>query len=107
MVIVALTVALVAIAVAQQIDGSGEASRLAARRALSATIGFASLAVAADCTLARSHMEGLGGCLGDIAGGYCVYQSCDVMAQPDLGAFPTSHLHIESVPSDHEPDEAP
>jgi hypothetical protein len=75
--------------------GEAQASeRTVARRALSQSLGFASLAVSSECTLVRSLMEGLSGCLGDVAGGYCTYTSCDVVTRPDLSADAPSSLTV-------------
>ena len=91
----ALLVAALAAGVILGVGGHrlGEAAageRLRARLALTQTLGYRSLAVSSECTLTRTLMEGLAGCLGDVAGGYCTYRSCDIVARPvsetDYGA---------------------
>lgn len=73
------------------------AERRTASRALAQSLGFASLAVSADCTLVRSLTEGLAGCLGDVPGGYCTFTSCDIVARPDLPTDFDSRLKIVKV----------
>ena len=55
------------------------------------------LAVSSDCTLGRSLTEGLAGCLGDVAGGYCTFASCDIVARPDLRTDYDSRMKIVKV----------
>jgi hypothetical protein len=68
--------------------------RQASLRALAQSLGSASLAISSDCTLVRSRTEGLAGCLGDVAGGYCTFTSCDIVARPDLRTDYDSRLRI-------------
>jgi hypothetical protein len=94
-----LSIAILAFAVALSVAvhrlGEAEAAeRQTASRALAQALGFASLAVSADCTLVRSLTEGLAGCLGDVPGGYCTFSSCDVVARPDLPTNYDSRLRI-------------
>lgn len=77
-------------------EAAGE--RRVALRSLAQSIGFTSLAISSDCTLARSLTEGLAGCLGDVAGGYCTFTSCDVVARPDLRTDYDSRLRIVTDP---------
>jgi hypothetical protein len=76
---------------------SAAVERETALRALAQSLGFASLAVSADCTLVRSLTEGLAGCLGDVPGGYCTFTSCDIVARPDLRTDYDSRLSIVRV----------
>lgn len=53
-----------------------------ARVALAEAIGIVTLAVDFECTAVRFPTEGLGACLGDVAGGYCAHNACDLVCQP-------------------------
>jgi hypothetical protein len=92
-------IAVLVLAVALSVVGhrareAAEIERRASLRALAQSIGFASLAVSADCTLSRSLTEGLAGCLGDVPGGYCTFSSCDIVARPDLRTDYDSRLQV-------------
>ena len=86
LIILALAASLAVGFAAQHLQGSAVTDRLQARQALLEALGFASLAVSSECTLVRSLMEGLNGCLGDVPGGYCTYTSCDVVTLPDFAS---------------------
>jgi hypothetical protein len=93
--LIALLIFGVALCVAQQRLGEAETKqRQVGLQALAQSLGSASLAVSADCTLVRSLMEGLAGCLGDVPGGYCTFTSCDIVARPDLSTDYDSRLRI-------------
>lgn len=57
---------------------------LEARGALVRMLSVASLAQSGDCISARNLLEGINGCLGDVPGGYCYHDSCDVVCAPDF-----------------------
>jgi hypothetical protein len=95
-----IAVLVLAVTASVAVHRRGEAAaaeRQTALRALGQSLGFASLAVSADCTLVRSLTEGLAGCLGDVPGGYCTFSSCDIVARPDLQTDFDSRLKIIKV----------
>lgn len=92
--IVVLVLAVVLSVAGHRYREAAEGERRATLRALAQSIGFASLAISADCTLSRSLTEGLAGCLGDMPGGYCTYSSCDIVARPDLSTDFDSRLQV-------------
>jgi hypothetical protein len=94
----AVLVCAVALSVsAHRLAEAAAGERLVALRALAQSLGSASLAISSECTLVRSRTEGLAGCLGDVAGGYCTFTSCDIVARPDLGTDFDSRLRIVKV----------
>jgi hypothetical protein len=95
--IAALAAAVTLSVTVHRLGESAAAERKTALRSLAQTLGFASLAVSADCTLVRSLTEGLAGCLGDVPGGYCTFTSCDIVARPDLRTDFDSRLRIVKV----------
>jgi hypothetical protein len=95
LVLIAVLVGAVALSVAgHRAREAADVEQRVTLRALAQSIGFASLAVAADCTLSRSLTEGLAGCLGDVPGGYCTFSSCDIVARPDLRTDYNSRLQV-------------
>ena len=95
--IVTLVSAVTVWVAAHRLKEASEGERREAMRALAETMGFATLAVSSDCTLGRSLTEGLAGCLGDVAGGYCTFASCDIVARPDLQTDYDSRMKIVKV----------
>ena len=95
--IAALVSAVILWVAAHRLTEAAAGERRGAMRALAQTMGFATLAVSADCTLGRSLTEGLAGCLGDVAGGYCTFASCDIVARPDLQTDYDSRMKIVKV----------
>jgi hypothetical protein len=96
--LIAVLVLAVTLSVAvHRLGEAAAAERQTALQALAQSMGFASLAVSADCTMVRSLTEGLAGCLGDVPGGYCTFTSCDVVARPDLRTDFDSRLKIVKI----------
>jgi hypothetical protein len=58
--------------------------RRMALQAVMQTIGIPALAVTAETLSTRNPGEGLGGCLGDIPGGYSCHDACDVVTYPGV-----------------------
>ena len=67
-------------AVRQRHDG--DARRTVVRRAVAESVGMCALALSREGTATRDPLEGPAGCLGDIPGGYCLRDTCDVVTCP-------------------------
>lgn len=59
-----------------------EARRTVVRRAVSESIGICTLALSYEGSYTRDPLEGSAAGLGDIPGGYCLHNACDVVACP-------------------------
>jgi len=59
--------------------------QIAARKSVLSVIGNTALALSGDCTATRCLTEGLSDCMGDVPGGYCWHESCDVIGCSDSG----------------------
>jgi len=63
-----------------------------ARNAVVKTIGVTMLALTYECIAVRSPIEGLNGCLGEVAGGYCSHKGCELVVAPST---PSGKLQLE------------
>jgi len=84
-VIVILTMAFITAGMMVNRQDGAQSEQTAARKSVLSVIGNTALALSGDCTATRCLTEGLSDCLGDVPGGYCWHESCDVVGCSDSG----------------------
>lgn len=65
--------------------------------AVAGSIGMCSLALSREGGGTREPLEGPAGCLGDVPGGYCIREPCDVIACPGGAVRPRAFTVARTV----------
>ena len=80
--LIVMTACLVGLIVSVRQRHDINARRSVVRRAVAESVGMCALALSREGTATRDPLEGPAGCLGDIPGGYCLRDTCDVVTCP-------------------------